>query len=248
MERCRLHPADAMLCADRAAIPQHDAMDQGGHLVPSVEEGSFIRALRLRYVEVNIAVAVMAERDRARAGNERGHGCARLLDEARNFRNRHGNVVLDAAAFKFLHLGRRLPQGPEGIGLRLGSRDGGIRDNAFPGCVLQNGQGRAFGKSLGKGGRYFKQCIPGITPGERIAVLREVREKKIEKNARDEFKGGQKRASLFEGARKREAVASRLGRPAKTVATSAGRGKSFSVAAVMTPSVPSEPMSRLLRS
>ena len=43
-------------------------------------------------------------------------------------------------------------------------------------------------------------------------------------------------------------AASRLSQAANTVATSAGLGNSLSEAAVMTPSVPSEPISRLLRS
>ncbi len=43
-ERRRFHAANPMFGANGAAIPKHNAMNEGGHLVPSGQECILIRA------------------------------------------------------------------------------------------------------------------------------------------------------------------------------------------------------------
>ena len=64
-----LHHADAMLGADRAAEFVHDVMHDELHFVPAREECCIVAALWRAEIEMEIAVAEMAEADGPRAGN-----------------------------------------------------------------------------------------------------------------------------------------------------------------------------------
>ncbi len=94
--------------------------------LPAREIGERVRADRLAHVEMDVAVAEMAERDRPRARHERFDRGARLRDEVRHGRDRHGDVVLDRAALEFLRLGNELAQTPERVALLDALGDGRV--------------------------------------------------------------------------------------------------------------------------
>ncbi len=57
-----------MLRADRAAHLAHNAMHDGIHLTPEIEKDFLVHAFRLAQIEMDIAIANMAERNGADAG------------------------------------------------------------------------------------------------------------------------------------------------------------------------------------
>ena len=63
--RSRLMHADAVLGRDRAAVFLHHGEDDGVHVVPALEIFGFVGAVRLGDVVMDVAVAEMAERQRA---------------------------------------------------------------------------------------------------------------------------------------------------------------------------------------
>ena len=72
---------------------------------------------------MKIAVAHMAEADRARAGCHMLDGLAGLVDKDGDRGNRHRNVVLDRRALGFLGFGQNLAEIPQSLGLRKTGRD-----------------------------------------------------------------------------------------------------------------------------
>ena len=84
-----------MFGRDRSAHGQGQLVHGVGHAFPLIEEMLLVGANRLRHVEMHVAVAEMAERNRAAAGNQFLDKCGCLADELRHLGNRHGDVVLD---------------------------------------------------------------------------------------------------------------------------------------------------------
>src|SRR3546814_10976875 len=94
-------------------------------LFRSREVGRAFGALRLRQVEMNVAVADVAERHRADARHHRLDQRRGARDELRHAGDGHRDVVLDGAALDILRLDDAFADGPDGRGLaRL---DGGGR-------------------------------------------------------------------------------------------------------------------------
>src|SRR5580704_11640847 len=116
-QQLALHHADAVLGRNRAAIFRDDAVDERVDLVPARQERILVGADRLADVEMEIAVAEMAERTGTRAGDHGLHHRARLLEKVGHRRDRHRNVVLDRAALGFLRFRDRRAQMPERIAL-----------------------------------------------------------------------------------------------------------------------------------
>ena len=69
--RSRFNCADAVLGRDRAGMARDDRMDDLVHRRPVVEKRRLVGADRLADVEMDVAVAEVAEGDDARAGHER---------------------------------------------------------------------------------------------------------------------------------------------------------------------------------
>ena len=98
------------------------------HLVHRVHDGVILRQEprrigvdRLLQIEVDVAVAHVAERHGADAGHQRLARSGGAADEFRHLRHRHRNVVLHAGAFALLRLGVFLAQPPDRGALRLAS-------------------------------------------------------------------------------------------------------------------------------
>ena len=79
---------------------------------------------------MDVAVADVAERQRTRAGNERGDGRVGLPDEGRHGGDRHRDIVLDRAALVALHLAEHLADAPEALGLFEALGRGRVGDQA----------------------------------------------------------------------------------------------------------------------
>ena len=82
------------------------------------QEDRAIHAGRLTDIVVDIAVAEMTERHGPRSGDDQLHELIGARDKLRHARDRHGDVVLDAAALLLLHLAHQLAQAPQLLRLR----------------------------------------------------------------------------------------------------------------------------------
>src|SRR4051812_2863673 len=107
-------PADAVLGRDAAVHPRDDVVHDAVDLFPAGEEGlalgPLLRLARgLAHVEMDIAVADMAESDRPDAGYGALHGGGRFGDERGDRGYRHRDVVLDAAALGLLRFRDAVP-------------------------------------------------------------------------------------------------------------------------------------------
>ena len=85
---------------------------------------------RLAHIVVDIAVAEMAEGHGTRAGDHQLDELIGAGDELRHAGDRHGDVVLDRAAFVLLHLAHQLAQTPQLVLLRERRRDHRVADLA----------------------------------------------------------------------------------------------------------------------
>ena len=113
---------------------------------------------------MDVAVADMAERHRPAAGNELHRRRIGLLDEGRNFRDRHRNVVLDRATLRFLHLAHHVAQMPERLGVLEARRDGGVADEAAFRCGGEHIFHRGA-QALARLRRELDQHVPGMRRG-----------------------------------------------------------------------------------
>src|SRR5262249_28765350 len=111
---------------DRAAVFLHHREHGGVDLVPTREELLLIGADRLIDIVVNVAIAEMAEGQRPRPGNERGHRSVGVTDESRRGGDRDGNIVLDRAAGEALHLAEHFAYAPKRLALFDAVGDGGV--------------------------------------------------------------------------------------------------------------------------
>ena len=97
--------------------------------------------------------------------------------------------------------------------------------------------------------RRFQKHVPGVGLAEGIAHVLAVIEHELQRDALHQFEADDALPELF--ARQAEQARARplgLARPMKAVTRERGFGNSFSAAAVMMPSVPSEPTNKSFRS
>ena len=102
-------PCSALIEPPRSSTISYDG---GVERLPIAQEDRAIHAGRLADIVVDVAVAEMAERHRPRAGDHQLDKLIGARDELRHPRHRHGDVVLDGAAFVLLHLAHQLAQPP----------------------------------------------------------------------------------------------------------------------------------------
>ena len=84
-----LRPAYPMLGGHRSTVSCDDLEDEPIDLIAPSEEGLAIAAFRLAYIEVDVAVAEMAEGHWTAAGHQFGHRVHRDFEEDRNRPDRH---------------------------------------------------------------------------------------------------------------------------------------------------------------
>ena len=130
-EEPALELTHAVLGRIGAAEARDDSVHDLVHRIPAIEKSLLIGADRLRHVEVDIAVAEMAEGDHPGSRLE-GLDCGRRLpDQRRHESNRDGHVVLDRSAFLALRVGQALTQLPEVRSLFERSGNRSVLDDAL---------------------------------------------------------------------------------------------------------------------
>ena len=90
---------------------------------PSARGTPRIAALRRAEIEMDVAVAEMAEGTGRAPGTSFSHGCGALRRGSPGCCDRHRDVVLDRGAFGLLRFGHAFAQLPQSGALRLASRD-----------------------------------------------------------------------------------------------------------------------------
>ena len=185
-----LQAADAVLGADRPMKLTHDIVDDVVELLPPREIGRGVGAFRLGQVEVDVAVADMAEGHRPDAGQPFGHPGRGADDKVGDPADRHRDVVLDRARIE-LRLDDRLADAPQLLGLRAALGDDAVSDQLlFERRFEQPLQQRADA-ALGLAGRHLEQDVPGMRRRQRIDGPGHVNQRQIERRARDQLEGGQ---------------------------------------------------------
>ena len=185
-----------------------------------------------------------------RARDQRRHRLARPREELRHGGDRHGDVVLDRAALLLLHLGQRMADAPEGVGLLERARPARRPRRCprpTPSPKIASTVGSASASRAGR--RDLHQHVPVVPAGDRVARPRHVAEHHVDADPRDQLEGGEAGRGLRPGdVEKRERRLRVLRAPTKATLFPRGFGNSRSTAAVMMPSVPSAPMNRSRRS
>ncbi len=130
-EQRALELANAVLGGVRAAEARDDSVHDLVHRLPGIEKGLLVGADRLRHVEVDVAVAEVAEGDHAGPGaNASTAGVASLINVGTRPTST-GDVVLDRTAFFALRIGQALAQLPEVRALLERGGDRGVLDDAL---------------------------------------------------------------------------------------------------------------------
>ena len=156
--------------------------------------------------------------------------------------------MLDAAAFGLLRFRDRLAQPPQRLRLRERSGDDRIRDRACLGSLAEQALEHETRASIADGARNLDQRIPGCRLGQGRPRLRDVAQHEVDRKPVHELEGREAVARTRFREREQRKADAASGSATNAVAFSAGRGNSLRVAAVMTPSVPSEPMKRSRKS
>ena len=146
-----LQAPDPVLGADRAAEIEHDLVHGGVQRLPIRQEHGPLHARRLADIVVDIAVAEMAERYRARARDHQLDQPIGAGHELRHPGHGHGDVVLDAAAFFLLHLAHQLAQAPQRLALRQRRGDDRVGDLARLETLAEQGFGKRRSSSPSRG-------------------------------------------------------------------------------------------------
>ena len=165
-----LHHADAVLGADAAPARVHRAVDRVGQRGLHGEEGVIGEPLFLRHVDVDVAVAEMAEEHHAHAVEALGQRL-HLAKEGGDFAGRHGHVELVGEPVAAHGLGRRLAHAPDRPRLRLGARDHGIGDQPVRQQALQP-RGEGLARGLARCGFLLDHDQALVLARERDAQLR----------------------------------------------------------------------------
>src|SRR5271167_4948632 len=125
-----LEAADAVLGADRARELAHDAVDDVVELLPARQISMPVRTFRLGQVEVDVAVADMAEGHRSDPGQYLGDQESGAVDELGDAADRHRDIVLDRARI-ILRFDDRLADTPEFFCLRPALGDDPVADETL---------------------------------------------------------------------------------------------------------------------
>src|SRR5690625_3645756 len=165
-------------------------MHKPSELLPAGEKGCSVRAFRLAQIEVHIAVSDMPESDWPYAWAGLRHCFARLLDKAGHRRNGHRNIMLDRATFEALGFHDTFPQTPEISPLSLGFGDGGVGDE-----TLFVSSHQRFLQSFPQAAPFpaskeFDQHVPAMGFGHGVLAARDVPKGKIQRDAGQQFEGG----------------------------------------------------------
>ena len=202
-----LHAADAVLGGNRAVHVGNEVVHGARHRLPQRKERVAGHHRGLRDVVVHVAVAVVAERDGAGAGAERPDQLVGAGDEFRDARDRHGDVVLDAAALVLLNFRDRLAQRPQ---VCASASEAAM--TASPTRPSSSASARI--SSIMAGARPsarrgdFDERVPGACNRHRNAHGRGMTGDELEGGAAHELEGGQLAARAF--LRAPEEIAERL--------------------------------------
>ena len=169
-------------------------------------------------------------------------------DELGDPADRHRDIVLDRARIE-LRLDDRLADPPELLGLRAALGDDPVGDQpSLERCCEQPLQQLAEA-ALGLARRHLEQDVPGMGRRQRVDRPGDVGQRQIERRRAGSARRRSAGRRWRRGHGRRAPSRPRPWRaPRNAVSTSRGFGNSFSVAAVMTPSVPSPPMKSCFRS
>ena len=115
---------------------------------------------------MHVAIAEVADGERSRARAEARHGRIGAGDEGGDGGDRHGDVVLDIAAFALLRRGEGFAQAPEGLRLRQRARKGGVADHAGRGAGLKRGEQQTLGRAVRLAGQVSMSTYQGWAPGK----------------------------------------------------------------------------------
>ncbi len=165
-----------------------EAIDQVGHrLVPLREERLGVGVLGTQRIEVDVAVAHMAVDHHAGIGHQFQHAARRLVDEARDARQRHRHIALDAAAGARLRVRDFLADAPEG--LRVGDAGG---DRRVPHqflfvAALENFEQRRFKAGGIRARAQFDQHHPVVPLRQRRSDIAQIVEHQVQRRARDQL-------------------------------------------------------------
>ena len=157
----------------------HDSVHYSTHLIPARKVSVLVHVCGLAEVEVQVAVAHMAERHGSDARDQLCHGSQGLLDEAWDVRHRYRDIVLDAAALALLRLRNRLAQLPQCRCLGRAAGQSRVGNQAVVQCLSHECLGR------GACNRQVDQHVPRRSGCQRIQRARHVLEHQVEGEARD---------------------------------------------------------------
>ena len=214
------------------------------HRVPSRQIRALVRPDRLGHVEMDVAVAEMAEGHHPGARREGLDRPRRLVDEGGHGADRDRDVVLDRPALANLRLGDRLAQRQNSW--RWSSEAAIAASSTIPRSnAVSSAPAKASSSPCGlcddASMRTYQACAPAS--GARASPLRTVMSCAMRPISSKLVTPPPSRSRASPS---RSSARSGLARPMKAVARARGLGNSLSDAAVTTPSVPSEPMKRLL--
>ena len=167
-EKVALEPAHAVLGGIRAAEARDDGVHDLVHRLPAIEEGLAVGADRLRHVEMDVAVAEMAEGDDARAGREGFDRGRRLLDQGGHEADRDRDVVLDRGALLALRLGQALAQTPKRRPLIERGGDRGVLNDVLIERRLESARQGFVEPARRLGGRLHEN-VPVVPAAQRRA-------------------------------------------------------------------------------
>ena len=244
-----LQAPDAVLGADRAFEIEHDLMHRRIQRLPIGEEHIAVHRHRLAHIVMDVAVAEMAERHRPGARDHQLDELVRARDEFRH--SRHGTatscLMLPPSCFcTSLIISRKRHSSCACVSepATHGVGDLSGLDRLAEQRLGERRQASAFARA-----RQLEQHIPIMRgrSGSRVARHMPQARNRARCAARSRTPSASVRRRRKDARRRR--ARSRAGSsPANAVTVSAGLGKSRNTAAVMMPSVPSEPMKRSLRS
>ena len=157
----------AVLGADRAGELAHHPMDNVVELLPTRQIRLPVGAFRLGRIEVDVAVADMAERHRPDARQPLGDQQGGAVDQLGHAADRYGNIVLDRARI-ILRFDDRFADPPELLCLRPAFGDDPVADPTRFERRAEQPLEQPANAAVALARRQFEEHIPGIGSGERV--------------------------------------------------------------------------------
>src|SRR5690606_4555165 len=149
-----------------------------------------VHAYRLGDVVVDVAVADMAERAGTGTGDRLLDHRIRLLDEIGYAGDGNGDIVLDAAAFRYLRLDDRLADPPEVLHLLLALGDHRIQHQAFLDRLGERLLHQLAEATVAPPGTGSHQCVVLVRLVERVPDTGDVLHRNFDAEARHHLEGG----------------------------------------------------------